>query len=160
MIYIILLFNTPTHNITLNICVQLGRDKCHLNMVHVWSALFVFLWLLSNDQNYNNDALCPAVTIYAFYCFSCIVGVCHATLVALTTNQINQTIKICNNYIHNVAFTNADTWKIQLCDVAWKKIHSIIGRLCFRGTLRITYTLGTAKQRDQRIDFSNATQQE
>ena len=36
MIYIILLFNTPTHNITLNIYVQLGRDKCHLNMAHVW----------------------------------------------------------------------------------------------------------------------------
>ena len=62
------------------------------------------------------------MTIYAFYCFSCIVGVFHATLVALTTIWINQTIKICKNYIHNVAFINADTWKIQLCDVAWKKI--------------------------------------
>ena len=36
MIYTILLFNTPTRNTTLNICLQLGRDNPHLNFIHVF----------------------------------------------------------------------------------------------------------------------------
>jgi hypothetical protein len=44
----------------------------------------------------------------------------HATLVALTTIWINQTIKICNDYIHDAAFINAGTHEMQSCDVAWK----------------------------------------